>query len=339
MDITVIISTYNRSRDLAKALENVAASRLPESTSWEVLVADNNSNDDTREVVNTFSERYPGRFRYIFEPRPGKSYALNTAIRESHGEILAFMDDDVAVGGEWLYHLTSTLQHKQWAGAGGRTLPAHEFSLPRWLALDGPCALGGIFCAHFDLGDKPLELDRPPYGANMAYRKAMFEKYGEFRTDLGPSPNKDIPRPNEDTEFGRRVVAAGERLRYEPGAVAYHPVPADRLKQEYFLSWWFDYGRALIREVGERPTVYGIPRHYFSVPRLIFTILPRRVFRWLFTTAPQRRFFNKCWVWLTMGQIVEIPRVARKIKKNKAKLRLKLSPENEKAAFEGYNGE
>jgi hypothetical protein len=72
---------------------------------------------------------------------------------------------------------------------------------------------------------------------------------------------------------------------------------------------------------------------------LIFTILPRRVFRWLFTTAPQRRFFNKCWVWLTMGQIVEIPRVARKIKKNKAKLRLKLSPENEKAAFEGYNGE
>ncbi|HEY1802814.1 MAG TPA: glycosyltransferase family 2 protein [Terriglobales bacterium] len=339
MDITVIISTYNRSRDLAKALENVAASRLPESTTWEVLVADNNSNDDTCEVVKSFSERYPRRFRYIFEPRPGKSYALNTAIRESRGEILAFLDDDVTVEPAWLYNLTSTLHDNQWAGTGGRTLPAHEFSLPPWLALDGPCALGGIFCAHFDLGDKPTELDRPPYGANMAYRKAMFEKYGEFRTDLGPSPDKDIPRPNEDTEFGRRVIASGERLRYEPGAIAYHPVPTERLNQEYFLSWWFDYGRALIREVGERPTVYGIPRHFFSVPRLIFTILPRRALRWLFTTDTQQRFFKKCWVWLTVGQIVEIPRVAREIRKNKAKLRLKLSRDGENAVLGGYNRE
>ena len=63
----------------------------------------------------------------------------------------------------------------------------------------------------------------------MAYRKKMFEKYGGFRTDLGPSSDKRIPRPNEDTEFGRRLMAAGERLRYEPSALVYHPVPANRI--------------------------------------------------------------------------------------------------------------
>jgi len=68
---------------LAKALDSVAASRLPDSVEWEVVVVDNNSRDQTREVVEEFRCRYPGRFRYLFEPRQGKSYALNAGIREA----------------------------------------------------------------------------------------------------------------------------------------------------------------------------------------------------------------------------------------------------------------
>ena len=50
MKITVILCTYNRCQNLAQALESIAASKLPESVEWEVLVVDNNSSDQTREV-------------------------------------------------------------------------------------------------------------------------------------------------------------------------------------------------------------------------------------------------------------------------------------------------
>ena len=65
MNLTVIIVTYNRCQSLAKTLESVAASSLPGSVEWEVLVVDNNSTDQTRQVVEDFRFSYPGRFRYL----------------------------------------------------------------------------------------------------------------------------------------------------------------------------------------------------------------------------------------------------------------------------------
>src|SRR5690349_7477494 len=97
--------------------------KLSESVEWEVLVVDNNSSDQTREVVDEFCRRYPGRFRYLFESRPGKSCALNAGVREARGAVVAFMDDDVTVEPTWLQELTAALHNGQWAGAGGRILP------------------------------------------------------------------------------------------------------------------------------------------------------------------------------------------------------------------------
>jgi len=69
MNVTVILCTYNRCATLAKALQSVAAKRLPDSIEWEALVVDNNSTDQTREVVEEFCRHYPGSFRYLFEPQ------------------------------------------------------------------------------------------------------------------------------------------------------------------------------------------------------------------------------------------------------------------------------
>jgi glycosyltransferase involved in cell wall biosynthesis len=312
MNITVILCTYNRCQTLARTLDSVATSTLPNSVEWEVLVVDNNSSDQTHEVVDDFCRRYPGRFRYLFERRQGKSYALNTGIREARGEVLAFTDDDVTVEPEWLQHLTAALgRAAQWAGAGGRILPAQTFVQPRWMSLEEPYSLGGALCGLFDFGDDPRKLDRAPYGANMAFRKDMFEKYGGFRTDLGPPPGGEMQ--GEDGEFGLRLMAAGERLRYEPWAIVHHPVSMDRLKKEYFLAWWFRYGRAQIRMKGKRPPVWGIPRHYLSIPNMIGIHLPKRIARWMRTFNPRRRFFWKCYVWVMVGQIVETYRIARDV--------------------------
>jgi len=308
MKVSVVLCTHNRCQSLAKTLNDLAASIFSEPIEWEVLVVDNNSSDRTKAVVEDFCRQCPARFRYLFEPHQGKSHALNAGVREAHGDVLAFLDDDVTVEPMWLQNLTSALFDGQWAGSGGRTLPTEAFLPPRWLPLNST----GVICGDFDLGDIAHELDRAPYGTNMAFRKEMFEKYGLFRTDLGPSPNPAIPRPNEDTEFGRRLISAGERLRYEPLAVVRHPVVRERITKEFLLSWWFDYGRAMVREWGRGPDFLGIPRPYFSILKTFTTRLPGIAVRWMAALQPQRRFFFKSQVWKLAGEIAEFYDLARR---------------------------
>ena len=283
-------------------------SKLPDSVEWEVLVVDNNSRDQTRAVVEEFCRQHPGRFRYLFEAQQGLSQARNSGIRAARGEILAFLDDDVTVEPTWLQNLTASLQDSEWAGAGGRILPERGFSPPRWLSIDGPYAMGGVL-ALFDRGGKAGELDWAPFGTNMAFRKSMFEKYGGFRTDLGRCGDQLMS--GEDTEFGRRLVSAKERLRYEPSAVVYHPVPENRLRKEYFLAWYFGFGRSLVREAGRGPDIWGIPRPYFSILKKGSTALAPLMLRWMLALKPQKKFFYKVLVWRTAGEIVEMYRLAR----------------------------
>jgi glucosyl-dolichyl phosphate glucuronosyltransferase len=304
VNITVILCTYNRCQSLAKALSGVAVSTLPKSIEWEVLVVDNNSKDQTREVVEDFCHKYPGRFRYLFEPIQGLSHARNAGIREAEGHVLAFIDDDVTVESTWLQNLTASVYRREWVGIGGRILPERPFSRPPWLRIEERYALAPL--AIFDLGAEARELTEPPFGANMAYRKEMFQKYGGFRTDLGRCGDSMLS--NEDTEFGHRLIAGGERLRYEPSAVVHHPVSEDRLRKKYFLTWWFDKARADIRQSGipsdTRWFVAGIPLYLFR--RLAVWII-----RWMVAVEPSRRFSNKIKTWTVAGQILECYRRPR----------------------------
>lgn len=183
-------------------------------------------------------------------------------------------------------------------------MPETTFSAPRWLAGEDRDALAPL--AMFDLGSEPCELMGPPWGNNMAYRRDVFEKYGEFRTELGPSA--DCVLRGEDTEFGQRLFSAGERLRYEPSAIVYHATPKSRIQKRYFLDWWFDKGRSEIREFGV-PTdtswfVAGIPLYLFR--RFIPWTLA-----WMFGSSPSLRFFGRRQVWWVAGTIQECYRQAR----------------------------
>jgi glycosyltransferase involved in cell wall biosynthesis len=304
MNVSLVICTYKRCATLLKTLESVAASELPPSIEWEVVVVDNNSRDQTRTALEEFAARHPGRFRYVLELKQGLSNARNAGILAARGEVIAFTDDDVIVDAAWLGNLTRCLLDGTWAGSGGRVLPLQSVVLPRWLSLSGPYALGGAVAALFDQGDEPKELNEPPFGANMAFRKEVFESYGYFRPDLGRRPGSLISY--EDTEFGKRLMAAGERLGYEPSAIVYHPVLDERLNKKYVLAWYFGYGRAVTLQKAKRSAVLGIPRHYISIFNLALRLLPIKIANWLMAVNPQRRFFCKCRVWATAGEIAEV---------------------------------
>lgn len=301
MKVSVILCTYNRCELLARALDSVLACQSPDSTPWQLLVVDNNSSDSTRAIVEARAAIDP-RVRYIFEPRQGKSNALNRGVREADGDILAFVDDDVQVDSNWLSELCAPLSDSRWAGAGGRIRAPKDFTAPPWMPLQGEFSLGGIL-AFFDLGDNPQELREAPFGTNMAFRKTLFEKYGPFRADLGPTPGTEIR--GEDTEFGRRVMKAGELLWYQPNAIVYHPVPQNRLKKSYFLRFLYDQGRALVREWDDGRVWIFRTRH-IKLLRLVFRSIPERMVDWLFSFEPGERFSSKGMVWMTFGQIAEI---------------------------------
>lgn len=304
MSVSVILCTCNRAESLKKALDSLSRSELPQALEWEVVVIDNNSTDQTRQVAQDFCLRDPAHFRYVFEPMSGKSHALNRGVAEARGSVLAFTDDDVLVEPLWLGNLTANLNNGKWAGAAGRTLPQKEYHAPQWIPRSPRHALAPL--AIFDPPIPAGPLGESPYGVNMAYRRSVFEKYGVFRIDLGPGLGAGIPQKSEDTEFGTRVIAGGDELRYEPSAVLYHAVPSNRLKKRYFLDWWFDKARADIRAHGihlkTRWTVAGIPLRLFA--RLV-----RWTLAWLTSFSSSRRFDYKIRVWVLWGEIVECYRV------------------------------
>jgi len=209
----------------------------------------------------------------------------------------------------WLQNLTAAVQDSEWVGSGGRILPERTFQVPKWLPHEHRYAWAHL--ALFDLGPQAGPLAEPPFGTNMAFQKKMFEKYGGFRTDLGPCPGSEIR--NEDTEFGRRLLTAGERLRYEPSAVVYHSVSEHRIQKPYLLAWWRDKGRADMREFGFPPgakwSVAGIPLR--MLPRLA-----RSTLRWVLALEPRSRFSNKLKTWCVVGQILECRHQSRSRRKN-----------------------
>jgi glycosyltransferase involved in cell wall biosynthesis len=312
--VSVIVCTFNRCQSLAGVLDDLTKSIVPASTEWEVLVVDNNSRDQTSEVASDFCRRYPKRFRYVFEGRQGKSYALTSGIQEARGDVLAFVDDDVTVEPTWLWSLTADLCSGEWAGAGGRILPQWPCAPPSWLPEEG--WHGRAPLGIFDLGLEARPLIDAPFGSNMAFHRRVIEKHGSFRTDLGPGPNKKV-RNNEDTELGRRLLAAGERLKYVPTAVVYHHVHQNQLQRDYFLTWWFNKGRADIRETGvsadAKWSASGIPLHLFR--RLAVGTL-----RWMIALKPSERFAYQLTVWLVAGTIVESHRQSGEVSDKRKKL-------------------
>src|SRR5690349_2349322 len=145
MKFSVIIATYNRADELVKTLESL--SKLQSNGPWEVIIVDNNSSDNTREVVLGAVASFPVPLHYIMEKEQGRSAALNAGIRASQGEILAITDDDVRVDEHWLLNAEQALERLQCDYLGGKAMPIWGGKLAEWMP-NGGGKHGGEIARH-----------------------------------------------------------------------------------------------------------------------------------------------------------------------------------------------
>jgi len=300
MNITVVLPTYNRAPSLALTLATFSRLECPADLDWELLVVDNNSNDHTADTVQEFSGTAAFPVRCIFESTQGRSAAVNAGIVHARGEIIVFTDDDVLLDPRWLVNLKKTFDEHDCAAVAGRVIPQWNHAKPDWLEMDGHFAV-----TNFDLGDQMHEIRIPPLGANSAFRKEVFRKYGLFRLDLGVRGTTHTITC-DDTEFGERLIRAGEKIVYCPTAVVYHPVDRHRTTKKYFLSWYYYNGVSLTR-------TFGVPQEgvfWFGVPRWLCREFLTYLTRWLLTTPGKRRFHRKLRAYRSVGAIVECYRLS-----------------------------
>lgn len=286
LDATVLICTYNRAALLGEMLDSLARMRDSGTYSWDVLIVDNNSTDDTRRTVESRQEAFPVPLRYLFEPRQGKSNALNSGIGATSADIILFTDDDQRVADDWVDESCATLaKHPELGYAGGPVLPLWDAPVPPWLSLDHPEVLGPL--GLFDYGSEMFifeERRRAAGGGNLAVRRAVFDRTGGFNPQLGRTGDSLLGQ--EQAEFYCRTRDAGMQGIYVPAMKAYHHVPPSRMTKSYFMRWW--YWRGVSRSRLDRMhavTEDGVDLtrvpHIIGVPRFIVTDAARLALKWL----------------------------------------------------------
>lgn len=252
--LSVIVCTYNRCESLRDTLRSLNGQILDHGLGLEIIVVDNNSSDDTRQVVEEAVVDGLWPVRCVFEGRQGLSYARNCGLREACGEIVAFTDDDIIADSHWVQGLVDAFEQHQADAVGGRIEPLWLSPPPEWLLLPNLRQSLWPLLALLECEETLVVNDRADqnflFGASMAFRKAIFTEIGIFRTDLG-RVGKNL-FAGDDAELFHRLLKAGKRIVYTSLAVVRHKVPSARMRMAFIRQRKFDGGRTLVRMLPER---------------------------------------------------------------------------------------
>lgn len=236
MRITVVVCTWNRADMLRGALASLEAVRAPVETTWDVLVVDNGSPDETAAVVAGFRDRLP--VSRIEEGKPGLSTARNRAVSTLASDYVLWLDDDVEVEPGWLTAYVEAF--RRWPEAavfGGPIRPRLEGRPPAWL----PTVMDKVAHAYagLDLGAEPIPLgpsiDQLPYGANYAVRTREQRRHlypielGRRHGALGPG--------GEEIAVIKAILGDGGSGRWVPAAGVHHRIEPDRQTTAYLRRY------------------------------------------------------------------------------------------------------
>ena len=313
MKFSVVIATYNRADELGKTLDSLG--KLEVSDPWEVVIVDNNSSDNTKDLVLKAAESFPVPLAYLYEPEQGRSAALNTGIKAARGEIIATTDDDVRLEPDWLTNAGKALEQLNCDYLAGKALPIWSGKRPAWIP-EGRCIHWAVI-ALLDYGPKPLPLgDYVPLGVNMIFRRECFDRAGLWDNAYGRKAGTLLGQ--EVREWCQRARAANLKGFYSPNLVVHHVIPGDRLTKKYFRSWFYWHGisRAILYKTkgsdmespesneldfSNVPHIAGIPRYMFRTYLQSFFSMIGGLLRGNEVTA----FENELGLWFFAGVVKE----------------------------------
>jgi GT2 family glycosyltransferase len=192
----------------------------------EIIVANNNSQDNTLAIVRSAISDLPTEVKVVNTARPGKSAAINDALKQATGDYLAFLDDDVVVDDQWLGSIQQFIDTGAYqVGQGRIALREPEANDP------GVRTLIEKFRTIPQLTFKTATTEvHSLNGANFFIARDLFGKIGGFDERLGPG----VSGTSEDVELARRLSRSGVRIGYVPGSVVYHRIDRGRLNEDYF---------------------------------------------------------------------------------------------------------
>ena len=254
IELSVIVCTRNRAKQLATLIQCLGSQKNIEKLNWEIIIVDNNSTDNTKEVAYAFCEGSNLKINYVFESKTGLSYARNAGVLASKGSLLLFVDDDVLIPGEFISNaLFGVQEFNESQIFGFKVLPDFDeikscnpkFKPPFWMTFKKPFNISQSFLPVHDLGGEPLtypnRMSGNPLGACFLVKKEVFEKLGPFREDIGAGQSG----AHEDSEFFWYALLSNFKILYWPYAALYHPVTSERLSAKYLHKWYFNSGKSL----------------------------------------------------------------------------------------------
>jgi glycosyltransferase involved in cell wall biosynthesis len=308
MLISIVICTYNRCESLKDTLGSVLTQQQDGSFDYEVIVVDNNSMDNTKEVIESYKEKFDGRLNNALENNQGLSYARNRGIKESKGEIIVFTDDDIIADKNWLINIVKCFKDYNCDAVGGRSLPLFASDVPQWI-IDNQELIRGVIGKH-DYGDVVMEYQkgkiRPMIGANMSIKRCCFDEIGFFRTDIGQGTGSK----GEESEFFGRLKTKGKKIYHSSKALVWHKVPRERANFKYVTKWNIQLGRYYARKKKDGKLIC-----YCGIPRFLIKSIFIDLVKFPFGVFSFRRFL-KSWIILSweIGYALEIRAIHKCIK-------------------------
>jgi len=241
--ISVVVCTHNRAGLLRLALESLVCQML-EADRYEIIVVDNRSTDDTKEVVAACQAASTShRIRLIHEPQLGLGYARNTGWQHGCGDYVAFMDDDAKADACWLEHAIRCFEQvtPNPVAVGGPILPFYPTPKCSWFKDEYERRSWGD-------AERLLTRGESFSGSNMIFRRDLLERFGGFDVRIGMK-GTHISVGEERSLFEKIVESScgldSLPLYYSPRLIVYHAVGANKMRASYHLRRAFATGRDL----------------------------------------------------------------------------------------------
>lgn len=275
MKATVAICTHNRAEDVREALLSLLRQNFTDA--FEVIVVDNRSTDNTKQVVQEVNQMTSIPIIYVYEERLGLSVARNRAIREAKGEYVLFLDDDAVASREWISGIVSLFETDHRIGCvGGKIEPAWEGEEPAWLLPENR-----TLYTILDYSHEIVEMQKPaiPFGANVAFRKSVFNSLKPFREDLGRVGSNLLS--SEEAELIDRIRSR-YTVYYTPHAWVRHKIPRSRVSRKWLLRriYWQGVSSAVSSQRKKGIIVKSVLKiPVFLLLTIIFFFDKHRIFR------------------------------------------------------------